>query len=146
MADLKDQIEDLFARRSELDPRDGDARAVVDAAIDLLDKGEARVAEYGPDGEVITFKLSQGGTRLTGTFQVDVPYTATSGARQKETLRGTIEGTASGNRATGTFREGSDKGATGTFEFTMASGGNVFTAAVRSEDTSDTYTVRRSAL
>ena len=53
MADLKDQIEDLFARRSELDPRDGDARAVVDAAIDLLDKGEARVAEYGPDGEVI---------------------------------------------------------------------------------------------
>jgi len=103
-------------------------------------------SDPGPDGEVITFKLSQGGTRLTGTFQVDVPYTATSGARQKETLRGTIEGTASGNRATGTFREGSDKGATGTFEFTMASGGNVFTAAVRSEDTSDTYTVRRSAL
>ena len=53
MADLKDQIEDLFARRSELDPHDRDARAVVDAAIDLLDKGEARVAEYGPDGEVI---------------------------------------------------------------------------------------------
>ncbi|MBL8776254.1 MAG: 2,3,4,5-tetrahydropyridine-2,6-dicarboxylate N-succinyltransferase [Acidimicrobiales bacterium] len=53
MADLKDQIEDLFARRGDLDPRDGDARAVVDAAIDLLDKGEARVAEYGPDGEVV---------------------------------------------------------------------------------------------
>jgi hypothetical protein len=79
-----------------------------------------------------------------GTFQVDVPYTAASGARQKETLRGTIEGTVSGSRATGTFREGSDKGPTGTFDFTMASGGNMFTAVVRGEDTSDTYTVRRS--
>jgi tetratricopeptide (TPR) repeat protein len=100
-------------------------------------------SDPGPDGEVVTFNLSQSGSRLTGTFQVDVPYTAATGARQKETLRGTIEGTASGNRATGTFREGSDKGATGTFEFNMASGGNVFTAAVRGEDTSDTYTVRR---
>ncbi|MCB1004531.1 MAG: 2,3,4,5-tetrahydropyridine-2,6-dicarboxylate N-succinyltransferase [Acidimicrobiales bacterium] len=53
MADLKDQIEELFARRSELDPRDAEARAVVDEAIDRLDRGEARVAEYGPDGEVV---------------------------------------------------------------------------------------------
>ena len=92
---------------------------------------------------MVTFNLSHSGSRVTGTFLVDVPYTAASGARQKETLRGTIEGSLSGNRATGTFREGSDKGATGTFEFIMASGGNVFTAAVRGEDTSDTYTVRR---
>nr|MCU0583939.1 hypothetical protein [Syntrophales bacterium] len=101
-------------------------------------------SDPGPDGEVVTFSLSQSGSRLTGSFQVDVPYTAASGARQKETLRGTIDGTVSGSRVTGTFREGSDKGATGTFEFTMAPGGNVFTAAVRGDETSDTYTVRRS--
>ena len=53
MADLKDQITELFDRRSELDPADAEVRAVVDEAIDLLDRGEARVAEYGPDGEVI---------------------------------------------------------------------------------------------
>jgi len=101
-------------------------------------------SDPGPDGEVVSFALSQSGSRLSGTFEVDVPYTAASGARQKETLRGTIEGTVSGSRATGTFREGNDKGPTGTFEFTMAASGNQFTAAVRGEDTSDTYTVRRS--
>lgn len=53
MADLKDQITELFDRRSELDPADADVRAVVDEAIGLLDRGEVRVAEYGPDGEVI---------------------------------------------------------------------------------------------
>ncbi len=53
MAELKDQITELFERRSELDPSDADVRAVVDEAIGLLDRGEARVAEYGPDGEVV---------------------------------------------------------------------------------------------
>ena len=66
MADLKDQIEDLFARRGELDPRDGEARAVVDAAIDLLDKGEVRVAEYGPDGEVIVHQWLKQAILLLG--------------------------------------------------------------------------------
>jgi len=103
-------------------------------------------SDPGPDGEVVTFALSQNGNRLTGTFQVDVPYTSATGARQKESLRGTIDGTVSGNRVTGNFREGSDKGPTGSFEFTMAAAGNLFTAVVRGEDSSDTYTVRRSGL
>ena len=101
-------------------------------------------SDPGPDGEVVTFDLSQSGSRITGTFRVDVPYTAASGARQKETIRGTLEGTVSGGRVTGTFRESSDTKPAGSFEFTMAQSGNLFTALVRGEDTSDTYTVRRS--
>ncbi|HNQ01924.1 MAG TPA: hypothetical protein PKN59_06500, partial [Syntrophales bacterium] len=100
-------------------------------------------SDPGPDGEVVTFDLSQGGSRLTGTFQADVPYTSATGARQKESFRGTLEGTVSGSRVTGTFRESSDTKPTGSFEFTMAASGNLFTALVRGEDTSDTYTVRR---
>jgi 2,3,4,5-tetrahydropyridine-2-carboxylate N-succinyltransferase len=45
MADLKASIEALWARRSELSPADTDAAAVVDEAIELLDSGQARVAE-----------------------------------------------------------------------------------------------------
>jgi 2,3,4,5-tetrahydropyridine-2-carboxylate N-succinyltransferase len=52
MTDLQATIEDLWERRAELDPADADARAAVEAAIDLLDRGEARVAEV-VDGEVV---------------------------------------------------------------------------------------------
>ena len=41
------------AARTELGPADADAAATVHEAIDLLDRGEARVAEIGADGEVI---------------------------------------------------------------------------------------------
>ncbi len=53
MADLQATIEELWARRDELGPDDADARAAVEEAIDLLDRGEARVAEVGADGEVV---------------------------------------------------------------------------------------------
>jgi 2,3,4,5-tetrahydropyridine-2-carboxylate N-succinyltransferase len=45
MADLQAQIEELWERRDELSPADTDAAQIVEEAIDLLDKGEARVAE-----------------------------------------------------------------------------------------------------
>ncbi|MCA1691633.1 MAG: 2,3,4,5-tetrahydropyridine-2,6-dicarboxylate N-succinyltransferase, partial [Actinobacteria bacterium] len=54
MADLQSQIEELWERRSELSPADSDALAVVERAIHLLDRGEARAAEIDPaTGEVI---------------------------------------------------------------------------------------------
>jgi 2,3,4,5-tetrahydropyridine-2-carboxylate N-succinyltransferase len=43
-------IEELWERRSELSSADTDARSVVAAAIDLLDRGEVRVAEAGDTG------------------------------------------------------------------------------------------------
>jgi len=48
MADLPSLIESLWARASELGPDDTEALKVVTEAIDLLDSGEARVAEVDP--------------------------------------------------------------------------------------------------
>ena len=53
MADLRASIEELWERRASLNPRDADARAFVDEAIGMLDRGEARVAEIGLDGDVV---------------------------------------------------------------------------------------------
>ncbi len=53
MADLQAIIEELWERRSELTPGDVDARRAVDEVVRLLDRGEARVAEIGADGEVV---------------------------------------------------------------------------------------------
>jgi 2,3,4,5-tetrahydropyridine-2-carboxylate N-succinyltransferase len=51
MADLESQIRELWDRADRLDPSDTEAAEVVRSAVQLLDSGEARVAELGPDGE-----------------------------------------------------------------------------------------------
>jgi len=48
MADLVQRIESLWDRAPDLRPDDVDALAVVTEAVDLLDRGEARVAEVDP--------------------------------------------------------------------------------------------------
>src|SRR5947209_8670291 len=53
MADLQAQVEELWERRGELAIADGDALPVVREAIDLLDRGQARVAEVDDDGNVV---------------------------------------------------------------------------------------------
>jgi 2,3,4,5-tetrahydropyridine-2,6-dicarboxylate N-succinyltransferase len=45
MADLQASIEELWDRRAGLTPGDADAAALVEEAIELLDTGQARVAE-----------------------------------------------------------------------------------------------------
>ena len=45
MADLQASIEELWERRDELSPADTDAAKLVEEAIELLDTGQARVAE-----------------------------------------------------------------------------------------------------
>ncbi len=73
-------IEDLYARIDQLAVGDPDASAVVDAAIDLLDRGEVRVAEVTEPGEVIVhewlkkailllFKLRAVETMQVGPFE-----------------------------------------------------------------------------
>ena len=84
MADLQATIEELWARRDELGSDDHPdhvaARAAVEEAIDLLDRGEARVAELGADGDVVVhqwlkqailllFRLNQIGTTELGPFE-----------------------------------------------------------------------------
>lgn len=51
--DLEQSIDALWERRGELSPSDLDAVGVVREAIGLLDSGAARVAEIGPDGDVV---------------------------------------------------------------------------------------------
>jgi 2,3,4,5-tetrahydropyridine-2,6-dicarboxylate N-succinyltransferase len=48
MADLQASIEELWERKGELSPKDTDAARIVEEAINLLDSGEARVAEVDP--------------------------------------------------------------------------------------------------
>jgi 2,3,4,5-tetrahydropyridine-2-carboxylate N-succinyltransferase len=58
---LPERIAELWARRSELTDTDAhvDERKVVTAAIDLLDSGEARVAEVGADGAVVVHEWAK---------------------------------------------------------------------------------------
>ena len=54
MADLQAGVEELWSRIDELEAGDTEALAVVTEAVDLLDRGEARVAEVdGATGEVV---------------------------------------------------------------------------------------------
>jgi 2,3,4,5-tetrahydropyridine-2,6-dicarboxylate N-succinyltransferase len=51
---LDERIDELWARRAEVSSDDGDARAVVVAAVDALDAGAARVAWPDPEtGEIV---------------------------------------------------------------------------------------------
>ena len=52
MSDLQASIDDLWARRDDLGPGDDDARRIVHEAVDLLDSGAARVAEWDGEGAV----------------------------------------------------------------------------------------------
>jgi 2,3,4,5-tetrahydropyridine-2-carboxylate N-succinyltransferase len=81
MADLRSTIEELWARRAELEPGDPDATGPVQEAVGRLDTGEARVAEVDPaTGEVtvhiwlkqailLLFKLSAMETIELGPFE-----------------------------------------------------------------------------
>lgn len=53
MADLEATITELWERRAELGPNDSAASAAVREAVDLLDRGQARVAEVNAEGEVV---------------------------------------------------------------------------------------------
>jgi 2,3,4,5-tetrahydropyridine-2-carboxylate N-succinyltransferase len=79
-SDLRSQIEELWVRRSELEVGDPDAMGPVREAVGLLDRGEARVAEGDPDGDVVVhqwlkqailllFSLSEMDTVELGPFE-----------------------------------------------------------------------------
>lgn len=79
-SDLQLAISALWDRRSDLDPSDAGAVATVHEAIDLLDRGEVRVAEMAADGTVtvhewtkqailLLFKVSAMTTIEVGPFE-----------------------------------------------------------------------------
>jgi 2,3,4,5-tetrahydropyridine-2-carboxylate N-succinyltransferase len=53
MADLASRIDELWEHRAELPAGDAEADASVSEAVDLLDRGEARVAEIVDDAVVV---------------------------------------------------------------------------------------------
>jgi 2,3,4,5-tetrahydropyridine-2-carboxylate N-succinyltransferase len=81
MADLRADIDELWKRREELGPADVDAFAAVRQAVDLLDTGEARVAEVAGGGDdvvvhqwlkraiLLLFRLSDMETVELGPFE-----------------------------------------------------------------------------
>jgi 2,3,4,5-tetrahydropyridine-2-carboxylate N-succinyltransferase len=80
MADIEARITELWSERDALAPGNADALAAVRDAIDLLDRGEARVAEIDGDGQVVVhqwlkqailllFKLSAMETIELGPFE-----------------------------------------------------------------------------
>lgn len=80
MSDLRTQIEDIWAARDSLDTGDEGVNSTIHAAIELLDTGEARVAEPDGGGGVIVnewlklailllFRQSQMSTVEVGPFE-----------------------------------------------------------------------------
>ena len=59
MADLQGQIEELWERRSEVEPGDKSVGSLVREAVDLLDTGQARVAEVVAGRVVVHSWLKQ---------------------------------------------------------------------------------------
>jgi 2,3,4,5-tetrahydropyridine-2,6-dicarboxylate N-succinyltransferase len=53
MADLESQVREIWERRDTIGPGNVEEAAIIRSAIELLDRGEARVAELDPDGEPI---------------------------------------------------------------------------------------------
>jgi 2,3,4,5-tetrahydropyridine-2,6-dicarboxylate N-succinyltransferase len=53
MADLQATINELWDRRADLAPGDPDATSAVHEAINLLDRGQARIAEVDAAGDVV---------------------------------------------------------------------------------------------
>jgi 2,3,4,5-tetrahydropyridine-2-carboxylate N-succinyltransferase len=80
MADLEAQIDALWERRDSIDVDDPDVQRPIREAVALLDAGEARVAEWVDDGDVVVnqwlkrailllFKISKMQTIELGPFE-----------------------------------------------------------------------------
>ncbi len=80
MGDLQSTIEGLWEKREAIDSEAPEVRDAVFEAVKLLDSGEARVAEIGPDGVVVVnqwlkqailllFKVSEMATIELGPFE-----------------------------------------------------------------------------
>lgn len=93
----------------------------------------------GKEKEELTFVISHTGNRLTGTYSVQVPLK--NGSR--ESFSGRFEGSVSGNRATGTWRDANEKEGIGTFDLTLSSDGRSFSAVLKGDDVTERYTVSR---
>lgn len=93
MADLQSRIEELWAGAADLAPGDAYALSTVNEVIELLDRGEVRVAEMGTDGQVVVnlwlkyailllFRLKTISTVQAGPFEFADKLPLKTGYRQ----------------------------------------------------------------
>jgi hypothetical protein len=92
----------------------------------------------GKQKENLVFVVSQAGNRVTGTYSVEI---AVQGS--KESFGGRFEGTVSGNRASGSWRDAKEKEGVGTFELVLAADGRSFAATLSGGDVTEKYTAVR---
>ncbi|MCX8133864.1 MAG: 2,3,4,5-tetrahydropyridine-2,6-dicarboxylate N-succinyltransferase [Roseococcus sp.] len=86
---LQATIEALWARRDSLSPATrGADREAIEAALDLLDRGEARVAEPTPQGWVVNQWLKQA-VLLSFRLEDSAPMATAAGAYDKVPLKWT---------------------------------------------------------
>jgi 2,3,4,5-tetrahydropyridine-2-carboxylate N-succinyltransferase len=84
---LQATIEALWARRDSLSPATkGADREAIEAALDLLDRGEARVAEPTPQGWVVNQWLKQA-VLLSFRLEDSAPMATAAGAYDKVPLK-----------------------------------------------------------
>lgn len=100
-------------------------------------------SENRADGDLV-FVLTQTGSRVTGTYRADIPVRTTTGGKDKWSVTGAIDGTVSGARLTGSFRDSGDPKPTGSLECTMQSDGNSIAVTVHSEGDTERWTARRA--
>jgi hypothetical protein len=97
-----------------------------------------------PGKEDVLLILTQSGYRVAGTYNVEDMMPNATGGQQKVSMSGKLQGTNSGNKVNGVFRDSQDKENTATFEWTMASDGNSFTTVVRFDGKTENWTARRA--
>ena len=84
---LQAAIESLWARRDTLSPATtGEDRAAIEAALELLDSGQARVAEPTPSGWVVNQWLKQA-VLLSFRIEDSAPMATAAGAFDKVPLK-----------------------------------------------------------
>lgn len=78
MSDLEEIISDAFERRAEITPStvDADTRSAVDQAIDLIDSGEARVAERRGVGDWVVNEWLKKAVLLSFRIRDNAPMSA----------------------------------------------------------------------
>jgi tetratricopeptide (TPR) repeat protein len=93
----------------------------------------------GTQKEELILTMTQSGSRLTGTYVVTVLLTG----GKKDSFNGQFEGSVSGSRATGSFRDAVEKEGMGTFDFTVSSDGRTIAAILKGGDTTEKYNLTR---
>jgi tetratricopeptide (TPR) repeat protein len=143
---LADYVKQLEAQASKPTPAQSPATPIVPAPVTPTTQPATGAPSFtgtwtavGSQKEEITFAINQTGSKVTGTYSVQVPVQGT-----KESFTGRFDGTVAGNRATGSWRDVKEKEQVGTFELVMAADGRTFAAVLTGGGVTGRYTATRA--